>query len=69
MARRAINLEGLREDEVKAVEAFVETLRQKHKKQGNGKPGQVRRERVRFNIQPGTVHGDLTREEIYEDER
>lgn len=69
MATRAIDLEGLREDEVRAVEAFVETLRQKRTKQGNGQPGQARRERVRFNIQPGTVYGDLTREEIYEDER
>jgi hypothetical protein len=30
---------------------------------------QPAQERVRFNVRPGTVYGDLRREEIYDDER
>ena len=69
MATRAIDLTGLPDEAVKDVEAYVARLKQEYGTKANGQPAEARPERVRFNVQPGTVYGDLTREEIYEDER
>lgn len=66
MATRAIDLEGLPEEAQKDVAAYVAALRKRYESKTNGQPAQ---ERVHFNVQPGTVYGDLTREEIYDDER
>jgi len=66
MANRAIDLEGLPEEALKDVAAYVAAVRKRYESKANGQPAQ---ERVRFNVQPGTVYGELTREEIYEDER
>ena len=66
MAHRAIDLEGLPEEALKDVASYVAALRQRYESKTNGHPTQ---ERVRFNVQPGTVYGDLTREDIYDDER
>ena len=46
--------------------AYVAAVRKRYESKANEHPAQ---ERVRFNVQAGTVYGDLTREEIYDDER
>ncbi len=66
MAERAINLDGLPEEALQDVAAYVAALRKRYEGKPNGHPTP---ERVRFNVQPGTVYGDLTREDIYDDER
>ena len=66
MAQRAIDLEGLPEEALKDVAAYVAAVRKRYENKTNGRPAQGR---VRFNVQPGTVYGDLTREDIYDDER
>jgi len=67
MATRAIDFAGLGDDDLKAVEAYVESLRQKRAREGNGQPSTAGR--IVFHEKKGTVYGNLTREEIYEDER
>ena len=66
MAPRTIDLQGLPEEALNDVAAYVAAVRKRYESKANGHPAQ---ERVRFNVQPGTVYGDLTREEIYDDER
>jgi hypothetical protein len=66
MARRAIDLEGLPEEALKDVAAYVAAIRKRYEDKKNGGPAQGR---VYFNVQPGTVYGDRTREDIYDDER
>jgi hypothetical protein len=67
MVTRAIDLAGLPDDAVKDVEAYVARLKRQYEPETNGQA--AAQGRVQFNVQPGTVYGDLTREEIYDDER
>jgi hypothetical protein len=69
MARRAIDLEGLPEEAVRDVEAYVASVQKQYERKARGQRSLPRRDRVHFDVQPGTVYGNLTREDIYEDER
>lgn len=69
MATRAIDLAGLPDEAVRNIEAYVARLKKQYDVNATDEPAAAPRERVRFNVQLGTVYGDLTREEIYDDER
>jgi hypothetical protein len=65
MAQR-VNLDGLPEEALEDVAAYVAAVRKRYESKTNGHQASSR---VRFNVQPGTVYGDLRRDEIYDDER
>ena len=70
MANRAIDLTDLPDEAVKDVEAYVARLKKRYERKArNGQAAGATPQRLRFNVQRGTVYGDLTREEIYDDER
>ena len=70
MATRAIDLTGLPDEVVNDVEAYVARLKKQYEPDApKGRATAAPRAHVRFNVQPGTVYGDPTREEMYDDER
>jgi hypothetical protein len=58
-----INVKGLPEPIVRGLEVIVEMVR---KLAGHQAPV-PRRERVTLGVRKGTVYGELTREEVYDD--
>lgn len=58
-----INVKGLPEPIVRGLEVIVEMAR---KLAGHQSPV-PRRERVTLEVRKGTVYGELTREEVYDD--
>lgn len=62
MATRSIDLEGLTEEQVRALEEQAAAFRREQAHQ-NGQPP-----RITFHEKQGTVFGNLTRREIYADE-
>lgn len=61
-----INVRGLPEPVVRALESMVETLRRQMTTDPAGKPG-VKKTNGQIPRWPGKVIGALTREEIYDD--
>lgn len=58
---KVIDVEGLPEPVAQALETVVQTLRRELHEQVERRP------QIELPVWPGTVHGRLTREEIYED--
>ena len=58
---RAIDVEGLPEPVVQAVERMVDALRDQFRDEAGARP------KVKLPTRPGKVYGRLTREEIYDD--
>jgi hypothetical protein len=58
-----LDVEGLPEPIVRGLEVIVEVAR----KLTGRKPHPPRRQRIALGVRKGTIHGKITREEIYDD--
>lgn len=59
--QKTITLEGLPDEAARAFELMVEAWRKQ-----TAKTAVAKRQRIDFAVWPGTVHGKLTRREIYD---